>query len=82
MKLSVIIPVYHVEATLDRCVTSVLRQDVADNQKLIATIDDPEVFGAIITAISKDAKNEIEKALTDVGADTKAYTKSILTAVA
>ena len=30
MKLTVIIPVYCVEATLDRCVESVLRQDVPD----------------------------------------------------
>lgn len=59
-----------------------LKQDVADNQKLIITIDDPDVFAAITAAISEDAKNEIEKALADVGADSKAYTKSVLAAVA
>ena len=38
MKLSVIIPVYRVEATLNRCVASVLRQDVADMEVIL--VDD------------------------------------------
>ena len=38
MKLSVIIPVYCVETTLDRCVESVLRQSVADIEVIL--IDD------------------------------------------
>jgi glycosyltransferase involved in cell wall biosynthesis len=38
MKLSVVIPVYHVEATLDRCVSSVLSQDVSDMEVIL--VDD------------------------------------------
>ena len=38
MKLSIIIPVYHVEATLDRCVGSVLSQSFADFEVIL--IDD------------------------------------------
>lgn len=42
MKLSVIIPVYRVEATLDRCVTSVLRQDVADMEVILVDDGSPD----------------------------------------
>ena len=38
MKLSVIIPVYNVEHTLDRCVESVLGQDVSDMEVIL--VDD------------------------------------------
>lgn len=38
MKLSVVIPVFHVEQTLDRCVQSVLQQQVADMQVIL--VDD------------------------------------------
>ena len=35
MKLTIIIPVYRVEATLDRCVESVLRQHVNDMEVIL-----------------------------------------------
>ena len=38
MKLSVVIPVYHVEQTLDRCVASVLRQNIDDMEVIL--VDD------------------------------------------
>lgn len=44
MKLTVIIPVYRTEATLDRCVESVLRQDVSDMEVIL--IDDGSPDGS------------------------------------
>jgi len=41
MKLSIIIPVYQVEATLDRCVRSVLSQDVNDMEVIL--VDDGSI---------------------------------------
>ena len=38
MKLSVIIPVYNVEHTLDRCVESVLGQDVSDMEVILVRL--------------------------------------------
>lgn len=38
MILSIIIPVYHVERTLDRCVEGVLRQDLDDFEVIL--VDD------------------------------------------
>lgn len=42
MKLTVIIPVYCVEATLDRCVESVLRQDVPDMEVILVDSGSPD----------------------------------------
>ena len=42
MKLSVIIPVYRVEATLDRCVESVVGQDVADLEVILVDDGSPD----------------------------------------
>lgn len=42
VKLSVIIPVYRVEATLDRCVTSVLRQNVAEMEVILVDDGSPD----------------------------------------
>lgn len=42
VKLSVIIPVYRVEATLDRCVGSVLRQPVADMEVILVDDGSPD----------------------------------------
>ena len=42
MKLTVIIPVYGVEATLDRCVESVLRQDVPDMEVILVDDGSPD----------------------------------------
>lgn len=42
MKLTVIIPVYCVEATLDRCVESVLRQDVSDMEVILVDDGSPD----------------------------------------
>jgi len=42
VKLSVIIPVYRVEHTLDRCVESVLRQDVGDMEVILVDDGSPD----------------------------------------
>ena len=42
VKLSVIIPVYRVEATLDRCVESVLRQNVAEMEVILVDDGSPD----------------------------------------
>ena len=42
MKLSVIIPVYLVEATLDRCVKSVLEQNVAEMEVILVDDGSPD----------------------------------------
>ena len=42
MLLSVIIPVYRVEATLDRCVESVLRQHVEDMEVILVDDGSPD----------------------------------------
>jgi glycosyltransferase involved in cell wall biosynthesis len=42
MKLSVIVPVYRVEATLDRCVESVLKQDVDDMEVILVDDGSPD----------------------------------------
>ena len=42
MKLTVIIPVYCVEATLDRCVENVLRQDVPDMEVILVDDGSPD----------------------------------------
>lgn len=42
MKLSVVIPVYRVESTLDRCVESVLRQDVTDLEVILVDDGSPD----------------------------------------
>ncbi len=43
MKLSVIIPVYQVEATLDRCVKSILQQEVDDMQVILVDDGSPDL---------------------------------------
>ncbi len=45
MNLSVIIPVYNVEATLDRCVASILRQDVPDMEVILVDDGSPDSCG-------------------------------------
>ena len=42
MKLSIIIPVYRVEATLDRCVKSVLKQDINDMEVILVDDGSPD----------------------------------------
>lgn len=42
MKLTVIIPVYRVEATLDRCVESVLRQDLKEMEVILVDDGSPD----------------------------------------
>ena len=42
MKLSVVIPVYRVESTLDRCVESVLRQHVDDMEVILVDDGSPD----------------------------------------
>ena len=42
MKLSIVIPVYRVEATLDRCVESVLGQDVDDMEVILVDDGSPD----------------------------------------
>ena len=42
MKLTIIIPVYRVEATLDRCVESVLRQHVNDMEVILVDDGSPD----------------------------------------
>ena len=42
MKLSVIIPVYRVESTLDRCVESVLAQQVAEMEVILVDDGSPD----------------------------------------
>lgn len=42
MKLSIVIPVYRTEATLDRCVTSVLQQRVADMEVILVDDASPD----------------------------------------
>ena len=42
MKLTVVIPVYRVEATLDRCVESVLIQDIDDMEVILVDDGSPD----------------------------------------
>ena len=42
MKLSIVIPVYRVEATLNRCVESVLNQDVDDMEVILVDDGSPD----------------------------------------
>lgn len=42
MKLSIVIPVYHTEATLDRCLESVLRQDTPDMEVILVDDGSPD----------------------------------------
>ena len=42
MKLSIIIPVYRVEATLDRCIESVLHQDIDDFEVILVDDGSPD----------------------------------------
>ena len=42
MKLSIVIPVYRVEATLNRCIESVLRQDVDDMEVILVDDGSPD----------------------------------------
>ena len=42
MKLSIVIPVYRVEGTLDRCVESVLIQDVDDMEVILVDDGSPD----------------------------------------
>ena len=43
MKLTIIIPVYRVEATLDRCVESVLMQNVNDMEVILVDDGSPDL---------------------------------------
>ncbi len=47
MRLSVIIPVYNVERTLDRCVESVLGQDVPDMEVILVDDGSPDSCGSM-----------------------------------
>ena len=42
MKLSIIVPVYRSEATLDRCLQSILRQDIADYEVILVDDGSPD----------------------------------------
>ena len=57
MKLSVIIPVYRVEATLDRCVESVLSQDVAEMEIILVDDGSPDSCPAMCDKwVAKDSR--------------------------
>ena len=59
-----------------------LKQDVKDNQLIITSLDDRELFNSYTAKSSESFKNEIESALKEVGADKKYYEKAILAAAA
>ena len=61
---------------------SSLKQDVEDNQLLITSINDPDLFREITSNLSNEARSEIEAALDAVGADKKLFEDSIAAAVA
>lgn len=50
MKLSIIVPVYRVESTLDRCIESVLRQDYEDWEMLLIDDGSPDNCPAMCDA--------------------------------
>ena len=50
MKLSIVIPVYRVEATLDRCLESVARQSFGDFEVILVDDGSPDGAGAICDA--------------------------------
>lgn len=54
MTLSVIIPVYEVESTLQRCVGSVLRQGVADMEVILVDDGSPDHCPAICDRLAKE----------------------------
>ena len=51
MRLSVIIPVYNVELTLDRCVESVLGQDIPDMEVILVDDGSPDLCMWCISVI-------------------------------
>ena len=59
-----------------------LKQDIVDNQTLIESIDDAELFMSVSSMTSESAKEEIEKALKEAGEDPKQYEDEIHAAVA
>lgn len=52
--LSVVVPVYGVEATLDRCVTSILSQDVSDMEVILVDDGSPDACPAMCDAWAHD----------------------------
>ena len=42
MKLSIIVPVYRSEATLDRCLQSLMRQDITDYEVILVDDGSPD----------------------------------------
>ena len=42
MKLSIIVPVYRSEATLDRCLQSLIRQDITDYEVILVDDGSPD----------------------------------------
>lgn len=59
-----------------------LKQDIVDNQTLIESIDDAELFLSVSSMASESAREEIEKALKEAGEDPKQYEDEIRAAVA
>ena len=59
-----------------------LKQEVADNQKLITVLDDPDLLGTFNVKINETVKAEIEDAFKEVGADSDQFKKAISIAVA
>lgn len=54
MKLSVIIPVYRVEHTLERCVRSVLSQDCTDCEVILVDDGSPDACGVICDRLASE----------------------------
>ena len=63
MKLSIIIPVYNVEAYLMRCLNSVLKQDLSQNEYEIICIDDDSCDKSLEILNQYKNKNENIKIL-------------------
>lgn len=67
-----------------RCISQIndLKESIADNQKLILAINDPELFNVVKAGIGDLASSEIDVALTKSGADPIKFEKQKQAAVA
>ena len=60
MKLSIIVPVYKTEKTLERCVRSILSQDFGDFELLLVDDGSPDHGGALADSMAhEDARRKV-----------------------
>lgn len=58
-----------------------LKEDIEDNQTMIAAINDPEIFNSVMKTTTEEIRNEITAVFSDIGLDSEVYEDALKVAV-